>query len=200
MTLQVMICSYLFLRITQDCKRLIPSIPSAVSNQPFKGIWNILLTDMHIRFPKLASWIRFNLNCIKPYSDWSCIFEEVLWLWLAKQGLGCLHFKSTPSLGRLAQIIVPRQEQTPVQKAAPTPDSFIVNCLINSVCKDYCISERECSETRYKTQQKTSDKIPLPCDSVCYLLGYKILLCLVCFWAQIQKVMCFVVILNVRTQ
>lgn len=70
--LHVVICSYLFLRHAQECKCLMPSVASAVSNQSFKGIWNKLLTDIHICFPKLASWTRFNLNYIKPNSDRDC--------------------------------------------------------------------------------------------------------------------------------
>ena len=150
--LQVVISSYLFLRNAQECKHLMPSIPSAVSNQSFEGIWNKLLTDIHICFPKLASWTRFNLNSIKPNSDRDCSSGRNLWFWLAKWALGCLHCKITPSPACLARIIVPCQERTPsVQKAAHTPDSIIVNCLVNSVYKYYCLSEWECSETRYNT-------------------------------------------------
>lgn len=152
MTLQVVICSYLFLRNTQECKRSMPSIPSAVSNQSFEGIWNKLLTDIHICFPKLASWTRFNLNCIKPNSDRNCISGRVLWFWLAKWALGYLHCKITPSAAHLAQIIVPCRERTPsVQKAAHTPHSIIVNGLVNTLYKNYCLIEWDCSKTRYST-------------------------------------------------
>lgn len=63
---------------SQECTKVqtMTSIIYAVGNQSFECMWNKLLTDIHICFPKLASWTGFKLNCIKHNQD-SEILDEL---------------------------------------------------------------------------------------------------------------------------
>lgn len=128
-------------------------MPSAVSSQSFDSIWNKLLTDIYMCFAKISLWTGLNLNSIKSNSerDWSS--ERVLWFWLAKRTLECLHHKITPFPLYQAHIVVLCWAWIlSLQKASHTPDSIIGNCMDNSVSRDHLLSEQECS--KYTTQQQ----------------------------------------------
>lgn len=142
---------------TQECKC---QMLSSVSSQTFESTWKKLLTEIYIGFPKLSSWPGLNLNSIKSNSerDWSS--GRVLWFWLAKWTLGCLHCKITPSLLYQAYITVLCWVWIlSVQKAAHTPESNTGNCLDYSVSKDCLLSEQECSE--HTAQQQSTNEVQL---------------------------------------
>lgn len=176
------------------------SIPRAVTNQSFEGTWNKLLSDIPICFPKLASWARLNLNCIKPNSDRDCSSGGVPWFWFAKWAIGWMSalqnytFPCTSS----SDYFSVSGEKPSVQKAAHTPDSIIVSCLVNSVYKDYRVSEWECSET---TQNTTADSYLATVDTGFCMLSVRLqnsYLSCPFLHSNLKGHLCFVVILNLK--